>query len=455
MRYELEEVHTEIAADVVVIGGGLAGLAATIHLRRAGFSVICLEPRERFAEIVGESLDWSAPGLLAQLGLPMEMLVERGAATFKRHVGIISPDGLEQEYHPGSWLEENPWNVELRTLHLDRQQLHSLLVEAVRAVGGVAVRDRAVGIERREDRIQAVITSGQRRIDARWVIDASGAAASLLAREFKISSAVYGPRKTALWGHFPTKHWQEGTTLYALSGAGEYMEWLWEIPIRPGVSSIGYVAPGSRSKQDRAAGLSKGEMLARQARKFPRLGEIYREFPLEEVAATSFLCRTYKRTCGSNWFIIGEAASQSDPITGNGVTAALRHAEESSALIARHRNGGRVPLPARMAYSWRVEGVGRYFNSLIEKLYYEAALRSQLGLFHSAEVYTIPAWTANLVYSRLRPCGLLGTMALCSALVTLRGLAWTLFKLSRLTHRNALLLKNQATAKNVQQNFRR
>ncbi len=408
----------------------MAGLAATIHLTRAGLSVICLEPREEFAEIVGESLDWSAPALLTQLGMPMEMLVERGAATFKHHVTITSLDGVEQEYQPGAWLEESPWNVELRTLHLDRQQIHHLLMGAVRALGVVPIRDRAIEFFRTNDRIFSVLTSGKKRIEARWVVDASGAAASLLGREFKVPAAVYGLKKTALWAHFPTDRWKEGTTLYPLSGPGEYMGWLWEIPVRPGVSSIGYVAPGLRSKQERAAGLSNGEMLARQMRKFPRLREIDHGSSLREVAATSFLCRTFKRTCGSNWFIIGEAASQSDPITGNGVTAALRHAEESSALIARYQQRGNVPLLARTAYNWRVEGVGRYFNSLIEKIYYEQALRSRLGLFSSAEGYTVPAWTANLVYSRTRPRGLLGTVALCSVLVALRGVTWVLFRVS-------------------------
>ena len=69
---------TELEADAVVIGGGLAGQAAAIHLASGGFRVICLEPRESFHHIVGESLDWSAPQLFAQLGLTMDELVASG-----------------------------------------------------------------------------------------------------------------------------------------------------------------------------------------------------------------------------------------------------------------------------------------------------------------------------------------------------------------------------------------
>ena len=50
---------------------------------------------------------------------------------------------------------------------------------------------------------------------------------------------------------------------------------------------------------------------------------------------TSFKCRVYLRTAGPNWLICGEAASMVDPITANGVTAALRHAEEASSLILK------------------------------------------------------------------------------------------------------------------------
>ena len=142
------------------------------------------------------------------------------------------------------------------------------------------------------------------------------------------------------------------------------------------------------------------------------------------IAATSFLCRTFRGTCGRNWVIVGEAASQSDPITGNGVTAALRHADEGSALMLRYRRRGAMPLPARWAYSLRVLGMGRYFNSLIEKLYYEPPVRSLTGVFVVAETYTVPAWLTNVVYSRVKPRRLAGTLAICAVLATLRGVAW-------------------------------
>jgi hypothetical protein len=131
---------------------------------------------------------------------------------------------------------------------------------------------------------------------------------------------------------------------------------------------------------------------------------------------------------------VGEAASQSDPITGNGVTAALRHAAEASALICRYQERGTIPALARTAYDMRVSGLGRHFNSLIEKFFYQPSLRDQLGLFATARTYTVPAWTTNLLYSRLRPRRMVGTLAFCAALIAVRAAAWGLFRLSRLLH---------------------
>jgi len=133
-------------------------------------------------------------------------------------------------------------------------------------------------------------------------------------------------------------------------------------------------------------------------RKFARLSSLVDDAPPDRVAVTSFLCRTYSGVCGPNWIIIGEAASQSDPITGNGVTAALRHAAEASALVCKYQERDRIPILARTAYNMRVSGVGRYFNSLIEKFFYQSPLRTRLGLFGTARAPKAPDRNCALLF---------------------------------------------------------
>lgn len=419
-----DESPNEIYTDVVVIGGGLSGVSSAIHLARGGLSVTMLEPQTVMPPIVGESLDWSAPGLLAALGLPMDELIACRAANWKSHIVIHKTDGTRQTYQPGAWLAERPWNVEIRTLHLDRPQIHSATETMAADLGVLTLREKAVSVEQKDDRIVAVQTSSGRRIRASWFIDASGAASSFLARHFRLRSDSYGPRKVALWAHIPVEHEAGGTNLYMLDPLAEYMEWIWEIPIRCGISSIGFVLSGQVMKSKRARGMTNAQIYQEALQGFPRLQEAADTQAAGRPCSTSFRCRTYRDTCGPNWMIVGEAASQSDPITGNGVTAALRHAAEASAMVLRFRDRRRIPLNARRAYSLRVLAMGRFFNCLIEKMFYQQALRARIGVFAVARAYTVPAWLTNLVYSRTEPRRFSESVAFASVLASLRAAAW-------------------------------
>jgi flavin-dependent dehydrogenase len=431
-----------IETDAVVIGAGLSGIAAAIHLARSGFRVTCIEQRKEIYNIVGESLDWSAPELFANLDLSMEELISAEAATWKRHITVTRTDSGKKEFLPGAWLAEPPWNVEVRTLHLDRDRTDARLREIASQLGVVTLHERVADFaildeqNPRTRRILGLRTAQGTFVRASWFIDASGGDASLLGKRFDLRSIAYGPRKVAIWSHLPTEEWVEGTTLYMISPPGEYMEWIWEIPIRPGVSSIGYIAPGASVKTKRGAGLRTQDILVSQCRTFPRLREIVDRAVAHEVATTTFLCRTYGGVCGTNWVIIGEAASQSDPITGNGVTAALRHADEATALIRRYRHQGTIPAVARAVYNLRVSAVGRYFNSLIEKLFYQPMLRDRLGLFGTARIYTLPAWLMNLIYTRTRPRGsLVRTLAISSIMATIRMITWAAYQIAVILYR--------------------
>src|SRR5579862_312936 len=189
-------------AEVAVTGGGLAGMAASIHLARAGLSVVCVEPAPDSSPVVGESLDWSAPDLLAELGLPPEYLLANKIATCKTHVMLRVSDGSTRDYIPGQWLGRPPWNVELRTLHIDRAALREELRRIVLSHGIALVRDRGTSIETAGQRIIALHTAGGERMVARWFVDASGLAASLLPRHFHSPARMYGRQKVAIWNYF-------------------------------------------------------------------------------------------------------------------------------------------------------------------------------------------------------------------------------------------------------------
>lgn len=417
--------------DVTVIGGGLAGMAAAIHLARAGFQVLCIEASPDDRAVVGESLDWSAPDLLGALGLPMERLIAEDIATYKRHIVAKSSCGITHEYIPSEWLGNQPWNIELRTMHVDRTRLKSALREIVLEHGVDLIGDTVSGVEKLGKRVIALRTQGGKRVDSPWFIDASGFAGSVFARVFHLPQYGAGPNKVALWSYFSVPDSIEGTTLYIDGKAPPYLDWVWEIPIHPRTISVGYVCAGEAIKAKRQQGRSVRDIYTQKLEQIPRFEALLQSGAPINPLVTSFRCRGYRGIAGPNWLMVGEAASMVDPMTSNGVTAALRHAEEASSLIVKYFRRGRLPILARAAYSRRVQAVTKFFNSGIERIVYDWPVRRGIGVVRAGDVYTIPAWLMNVVYSRTRPRGCIATELLGLLFASLRAAACVLHWICR------------------------
>jgi flavin-dependent dehydrogenase len=417
--------------DVTVIGGGLAGMAAAIHLSKAGLQVLCVEPDLADTSSVGESLDWSAPGLLNVLGLTMEQLIAEKVATYKRHVTLKLGDGVDRSYIPGEWLGRPPFNIELRTLHVDRGRLNQLLRQIVLSQGVTFLQDKVTSVETSGRRVAAVNTQLGNKLSSPWFVDASGGAASLFARAFRLPAYESGPRKVAIWGYFPVTTPVEGTTLYAEGVKPEYMEWVWEIPINPETLSVGYVARGETIKARRQDGQTVEDILREKLGRFPRFEELLQSCPTISPSVTSFVCRMHGRVAGPNWVIVGEAATMVDPMTANGVTAALRHASEASWLIVESHDRRRISYMGAAMYSRRVLSLAMFFNRGIERVIYEAPIRNRFGVLQAGDVYTVPAWSLNSIYSRFRPRGVFKTLLFGCLLDLFRAGEYVLYRVCR------------------------
>lgn len=431
------ESNSSTTCDIVVVGAGLAGKAASLQLAKAGLQVICISPAESARPPVGESLDWSAPELFKDLGLPMDHLIGTQMATWKRHVTVHMRDGCSEHYIPSKWLGESPFHIELRTLHIDRAPLDQELLKLAVDAGVTLVADKVVSVERTRDSVSAVRTAGGQRHSGAWFIDASGVGASVFAREFNLPKIEDGPVKVAIWAYFPTSDPVQGTTLYADPSPSQYLGWVWEIPVNPSAVGVGVVTTGERMKAKREQGLAVDEIYRQELAKFSRFEPLLAAGSVSGTNVTSFKCRVHRGVAGPNWLICGEAASMVDPITSNGVTAALRHAAEASKLILKYRHSGKLPLLARLCYSSRILHMARFFNSGIEKMVYEPPVRNLIGLQKAGEVYTTPAWSMNVVYARLKPFGVLRTLLLDSILDTFRLSAWLFQRLSLLRKKKA------------------
>jgi flavin-dependent dehydrogenase len=281
--------------------------------------------------------------------------------------------------------------------------------------------DKVIGVERKEKRVTSVATQGGQEISSSWFLDASGSAASLFPRLFDLPAHQFGPTKVAMWNYFTAPELIEGTTLHADCEGPFYTSWIWQIPIQRNTISVGYVAAADAIKEKRQQGMTLKEIFTEQMGHFAGLRELLLFSPRTSPRTTSFRCRAYGKTNGPNWLVIGESAAMVDPMTSYGVTAALRHAGEASALIVRNRNRAQLPWLSRTMYSRRVLYMANFFNSGIEKVIYDWPIRSRIGPLTAGDVYTIPAWSINNIYSRIEPRGVISTMLFGLFLGVLRG----------------------------------
>jgi 2-polyprenyl-6-methoxyphenol hydroxylase-like FAD-dependent oxidoreductase len=428
--YSASSFENNYAADVIVVDGGLSGLATSLRLSKAGFGVVCLEPERHFEHVAGESLDWPTPELLNQLGLTTHDLIQGKVSTFQRQVILKLADDSATEYVPSAWLPKPPMKIELRTLHLDRTRLRPDLQAIALNHGVSTIHDRMASVEHEDDRIISIHTELGRRLSSKWLSDASGAAASTFGRVFHLPCVDFHDRKVTMWTYFNVPETQEGIALYAIAGERQYMNWIWEIPIGPGVISGGCVSPGSDIKRERAQGKTGREIFRR--RLLNCFQSLLRDADVPAPQVAAFTCRVSRRECGPNWIIMGEAASLPDPITGNVVTTAPRHAAEATRVHGNFKNKHGISFWARTVYDLRVCRIGKFFNSLIEKVAYQWPIRDRMGILAAGDACTIPAWSINQIYSRLRPGGMISTLPFCLFLISIRGVAWIFYNLCSL-----------------------
>ncbi|MFF5253064.1 FAD-dependent oxidoreductase [Streptomyces leeuwenhoekii] len=142
---------------VLVIGGGAAGNAVTILLRRAGLSVDLIEAKDDWNATAGSgiTLQGNALRVLRELGV-WERIEASGYAFGS--VGITAPDGtvlhVQDDLRSGG--DDLP-----ATVGMQRPRLQQILIDAVRASGAsVRLGTRAESLDQDADGVDVRFTDG-------------------------------------------------------------------------------------------------------------------------------------------------------------------------------------------------------------------------------------------------------------------------------------------------------
>jgi 2-polyprenyl-6-methoxyphenol hydroxylase-like FAD-dependent oxidoreductase len=142
---------------VLVVGGGAAGNAVTVLLRRAGIAVDLIEARADWNATAGSgiTLQGNALRVLRELGV-WERVQESGYGFGS--VGITAPDGtvlhVADDIRTGG--DDLP-----ATVGMQRPQLQQILIDAVRASGaGVRLGTTATSLEQDDDGVSVRFSDG-------------------------------------------------------------------------------------------------------------------------------------------------------------------------------------------------------------------------------------------------------------------------------------------------------
>jgi menaquinone-9 beta-reductase len=277
--------------DVLIVGGGPAGLVAAIAARRKGFRVISADPsRPPHDKACGEGLMPAALAVAHRLGIELAV----GAGFPFRGIRFIGPrDCVEANFPEGTGLA------------IRRTALHTLLADQAAQSGVELLWGCAVsGFD--GDSVQI----GPRRIRASWIVGADGARSSVR-RWAGLDQFVRDKTRFGFRRHYAMEPWTPYVEIHWGDGCQFYIT-----PVSPREIGVALLSRDSHLRVQDA---------------LPRFPELQRR--LASAQATSrergacSSARRLKRVTNGRVALVGDASGSVDAITGDGITLAFQQAE--------------------------------------------------------------------------------------------------------------------------------
>lgn len=322
------------SSKISIIGAGPAGCVAALTLDKLGHEVEVFE-RDHFPRYrVGESFLPGTMSILNRLGMQERIdaknYVKKPSATF-----LWGQDQAPWTFS-FSTPKTAPWIFD-HAIQVKREDFDQLLLDEVRERGiavheGTPVADVDISAT---DRVTLTVRQdgAKREVQSDFVIDAGGSN-SPLARQLKVRRYDEFYKNFAVWSYFnledPFENGLKGTTYSITFEDG----WVWMIPVKDDLYSVGLVVDRSKAAQVKEWGPERfyRETLAKATRATKILGDAEM---VDEVRIVHDWSYDSSNFSADRYFLCGDAACFTDPLFSQGVHLATQSAVSAAAAIDR------------------------------------------------------------------------------------------------------------------------
>ena len=371
-----------LSADVAVVGGGPAGVAASVTLARAGRAVVLVDkarfPRDKPC---GDGLTTSALRRLEQLGLRPSLVSSWQDVA---DVRVRSPSGRTVAF-------PLPQGQGVFAAVARRRELDAELVDVARAAG-VKVYDGHGLTGARWDRDGGAVVldvDGIGPVATRYAIGADGMWSQLRKALGVADEAGYLGEWHAFRQYFAGVAEAAATQLWIWFEPDLLPGYAWSFPLAGGRANVGFGIQRRAGQPTSAMKQQWADLLAR-----PHLRRVLGPAATPEGHHKAWpiparIDRTALSAAGGRALFVGDAARATDPMTGEGIGQAL----ETGILAAEAVSsaGAMAPAAAAARYERAVRRSVAVDNRLAALL--SRALRHRKGVRAALCLAGTSAWT--------------------------------------------------------------